>query len=65
MEVRLLERRLSFPSLEIMILSKLIIVKRKGSLKFCEELEGVKIIDINLGNSFLRPWLDWLGKIHY
>ena len=38
-------------------LSKLIIVKRKGSLKFCEELEGVKIIDINLGNSFLRPWL--------
>lgn len=37
--------------------SNLIILRRKGTLAFCDNVENKTIVDVSIGDSVLRPWL--------
>ena len=36
--------------------SSLVVLRRKGTLPFCDLIENTKIIDVEISNSIFRPW---------
>jgi glycosyltransferase involved in cell wall biosynthesis len=38
-------------------LSKLVILRREGTLSFCDKVDNALLLDVAIGDTFLRPWL--------